>query len=306
MAKTSMPLTTRISQFAVNFVLRGLILVALALPYRWRIPLMGWLVAQVVAPIAGYRQRIRENLALVMPDLPKAEVERLARAVPNNFGRTLIEIYSGEEFIKRAKSAPVSGPGLAALEQARADGRAVILVTAHLGNYDVARANLIGRGHNMGALYRRMSNVYFNEHYIKSISAIGEPMFEQGRRGMMQLVKHLRAGGVLGILTDLSASDGIALRFFGVRALTSLVTAEMALKYDAVLIPVYSLRAENGLDFEVILREPIPHSTALKMTQAANDDLEQIVRDHMDQWFWIHKRWKYGDLPDRQIDESAL
>lgn len=282
----------RVRAYASNLALRGLIGSAMALPYGLRVRLMGWLVSNVVARIARFDKRIRENLALVCPDMPEVEVRRLCRAVPDNAGRTLIEIYSGKEFVDRAKVAPIRGPGLAALEEARANGRPVILVTGHFGNYDVVRANLIARGHNMGALYRRMANPYFNEHYVRSISAIGEPMFEQGRKGMSQMVRHLRQGGILGILTDLHAHGGRELQFFGKPAVTSVITAELALKYNAALIPVYAIRQENGLDFEIVAQAPVPASDPETMTQAVNDGLEALVRDHMDQWFWIHRRWK--------------
>jgi KDO2-lipid IV(A) lauroyltransferase len=253
---------------------------------------MGWLAAQVIAPVAGWRARVRANLAHVCPELPKTEVEKLARAVPNNAGRTLIEIYSGSDFVSRVKDSPIEGPGMAALEQARAQGRPVILVTAHFGNYDVARAALSARGHNMGALYRRMNNPYFNPHYVRSIGKIGQPLFEQGRRGMVQMVKHLRAGGVLGILSDVYFGNGVAMPFFGKPAMTSLATAEMALKYDAVLIPTFAIRQDNGLDFVIRLEPPVPHSDPVTMTQAVNAQLESLVRQHMGQWFWIHRRWK--------------
>lgn len=282
----------RASQYVTNLFLRSLIGLALLLPYAARVRLMGWLVERVVSPLAGYPKRIRANLAHVLPDLPEAEVARLCRAVPNNAGRTLIELYSGADFVARAKAAPISGPGFAALEQARAEGRPVILVTGHFGNYDVSRANLIARGHNMGALYRRMSNPWFNEHYVKSISSIGTPMFEQGRKGMTQMVRHIKSGGVLGILTDLHAHGGARLDFFGKPAITSLVTAELALKFNAALIPVYAVRQEDGLNFEIVVQDEIPHSDAETMTQAVNDGLEALVRENMHQWFWIHRRWK--------------
>lgn len=282
----------RVRNYSQNLVLRALIGLALALPYAMRVRMMGWLVSHVVAPLAGYDKRIRANLAHVLPDLPEKEVARLCRAVPNNAGRTLIEIYSGAEFVERAKKAPISGPGFAKLEQARAEGRPVILVTGHFGNYDVSRAALIAQGHNMGALYRRMSNPYFNEHYVSKISKIGTPMFEQGRKGMTQLVRHLKSGGVLGILTDLHATQSPKLSFFGQPAMTSLITAELALKYNAALIPVYAKRLESGLDFEIIFQDEIPHTDAETMTQTVNDGLEALVRENMEQWFWIHRRWK--------------
>lgn len=290
-AKPITPLK-KLGYFINNLIIRGLLGAAMLLPYRWRVPLFGALVSKVLAPIVGWRARVRKNLVHVLPELPDSEVNRLSRCVPDNAGRTLIEIYSGEAFKSRAVNSPISGPGLEALEAARKTGRPVILVTGHMGNYDVVRAALIARGHNMGALYRRMRNPYFNRHYVRAISTIGEPMFEQGRTGMMQLVKHIRAGGIVGILTDLYHGPGQELMFFGKPAFTSLITAELALKYNAELVPVYAIRKQNGLDFEITVQAPIPHSDPETMTQAVNDGLESLVRAHPEQWFWIHRRWK--------------
>ena len=275
-----------------NAVILGLIRGLLLLPYRWRVPLCGWVMAHLVAPVAGYRRRIRANLALILPDLPAAEVERITRAVPDNVGRTLIEIYSGAEFSARMAAAPIQGAGLAALEQARATGRPVVLVTGHFGNYDASRAALRARGFEVGGLYRPMTNRYFNAHYVAAMSAIGTPVFARGRQGMAGMIRFLREGGMLGIVQDQHMNSGVPLTFFGHPALTALSAAELALKYDALLIPTYATRRPTGLDFDILVDAPIPHGDALTMTQALNDHLEAHVRQHLDQWFWIHKRWK--------------
>ena len=277
--------------FAANQLIRGLIGALGLIPYHLRVPVMGRLFS-TLAPLAGFDKRVRDNLALVRPDLTPKQVSRLCRQVADNVGRTLIELYAGKPFLERAHAAEVTGPGLEALERARAEGRPVILVTGHFGNYDAARANLIARGHQMGALYRRMKNPYFNAHYVDTISQIGTPMFEQGRRGMMEMVRHLKQGGIIAIVADLHAHGGAALQFFGKPAVTSLVNAELALKYNAEMIPVYGIRKENGLDFQVIMQDPIPHSDPETMTQTVNDQLETLIRQHMGQWFWIHRRWK--------------
>ncbi|WP_128516398.1 lysophospholipid acyltransferase family protein [Tabrizicola thermarum] len=275
--------------------LRGLIWLLLRLPYRWRVPLCGWVLSRIIAPLAGYRQRIRDNLALVLPDLPPAEVERIARAVPDNVGRTVIEIYSGPEFIARAASHPLTGQGVAALEEAHKVGRPVILVTGHFGNYDASRAALISRGYRVGALYMPMTNRHFNEHYVRAISRIGTPVFPRGRAGLADMVRHLRSGGMLGMLVDQHMVHGEALDFFGHPALTALSAAELALRYDALLVPTYAVRQPDGLSFRIIVEPPIPHGTPQAMTQALNDSLEALVRQNIDQWFWIHRRWKGGN-----------
>ncbi|MEM6577313.1 MAG: lysophospholipid acyltransferase family protein [Pseudomonadota bacterium] len=291
----AMPETTPISfkERLIGAVLVAPIRLARGLPYGWRVPFVGWLTAWVLAPLAGYRRRIRNNLALVRPDLPEHEVRRLMRKVPDNAGRNMIELYS-PEFGNYASPAPVAGPGLEDIRTAREAGRPVIFITGHFGSFNAARLAMIEQGFNMGVFYRPMANRPFNEHYVKAMADLSEPMFEQGRKGMMQMVKHVRSGGVLAILNDLNAHDGVPVDFFGEPAMTSLATAEMALKFDALLVPVWGLRAKDGLHFNIVVEAPIPASDPLTMTREFNARLEAAVREHMDQWFWIHKRWKHG------------
>jgi Kdo2-lipid IVA lauroyltransferase/acyltransferase len=282
----------RLDHWLQDRVIRALIWCLLRLPYAMRVRLCGWVMAQIIAPVAGYRARVRDNLALVLPDMPKTEVERMTRAVPNNVGRTIIEIYSGPEFTARAAATPPEGEGLAALEKAHATGRPVILVTGHFGNYDASRAALLARGFRVGALYRNMKNSFFNAHYVAAISRIGTPLFPRGRAGLADMVRHLKSGGMLGLLIDQHMGHGADLTFFGVSAQTALSAAELALKYDALLVPTYAVRLPDGLNFRIIVEAPIPHGTPEAMTQALNDSLEALVRTHPDQWFWIHRRWK--------------
>jgi len=277
-----------------NALLRALLGGLLRLPYHWRVPLCGWAVSRLVAPVAGWRRRIADNLALVWPDMPASEVRRLQREVPDNVGRTVIEIYSGAEFVARAAAIPPVGPGVAALDAAHAAGRPVILVTGHFGNYDASRAALIARGFPVGALYKPMSNSLFNTHYEAAIGRIGQPLFARGSKGLAGMVRFLKGGGMLGLLIDQHMKHGAPLGFFGVEASTALSAAELALKYDALLVPTYGIRQPDGLGFEIVVEAPIPHGTPEAMTQALNDSLEALVRRHPGQWFWIHRRWKGG------------
>ena len=279
-------------QWLTDLVIRALIRGLLFLPYRWRVPFCGWVMAHVVSPLAGWPKRIRDNLALTLPELSQDDRDRMVRAVPDNVGRTVIEIYSGQEFIDRATRLPLTGDGVAVLVKARDTGRPVILATGHFGNYDAVRAALIARGFPLGALYRRMKNPWFNDHYVRAIGTIGQPIFERGRSGMGQMLRHLRSGGMLGILPDQRMGAGVKLMFFGQEALTALSAAEMALKYDALLVPTYAIRQPDGLDFQIVVDPPIPLGTPEEMTQALNDNLENLIRRYPDQWFWIHRRWK--------------
>lgn len=286
-------------------LLRGLLGLMLALPYRWRVPLAGAAMSRIVAPLAGYRRRVRENLALVRPDLPEAEVRRLMRAVPENAGRTLIEIYSGAAFTARVARMPITGPGLAALDAAKAAGRPVVLVSGHFGNYDAGRAGLIARGYTVGALYRPMRNAFFNAHYVTAMRSIGEPMFPRGKAGLADMVRFLRGGGMLAMLVDQHFYSGAPLRFFGRRAMTALSAAEMALRYGADLVPFYGIRNPDGLSFRIEVEAPIAPGTPEEMTQALNNSLEARVRANMEQWFWVHRRWKGSPDPEDESEATG-
>lgn len=282
----------RRQDYLANIALRGVIGLALALPYSLRIPFIGWLTRTLIAPLAGYRSRARNNLAMIMPDLPEAERNRIADEACDNAGRTLIENYSSRQLMARMAGKPIVGDGLAALEAARAAGRPVILVSGHFGNYEAARAALVARGYKIGGLYRPMANAFFNEHYVKTMEAFGGPVFPQGPRGTAGFVRHLKAGGQLVLLFDQFVIEAAPMDFMGKPAHTATSAAELALRYKAELIPFYATRDPNGLDFAIELEAPIPPSDPVTMTKTLNRSLEARIRAHPGQWFWIHRRWK--------------
>ncbi|GLS87356.1 lipid A biosynthesis lauroyl acyltransferase [Cypionkella aquatica] len=277
--------------FAQNLVVRGLIGLGLALPYRWRVPLLGAILRGPVGRIAGYRQRAEANLALIWPDMPLANRKKIATQSLDNAGRTLIENYSTKDFQARQAQIIPQGAGVAALAKAQAEGRAAILVSGHFGNYEAARACLVAQGYTIGGLYRPMSNRYFNAHYVQTMEAFGGPVFPQGRAGTTGFVKHLKAGGLLVLLFDQRAGSN-QICFLGQPARTALSAAELALRYKADLIPFYATRQPDGLGFAVELEAPIPHSSALEMTTALTRSLEARIITNPGQWFWIHRRWK--------------
>ncbi|MDP5305974.1 lysophospholipid acyltransferase family protein [Paracoccus spongiarum] len=263
------------------------------MPYERRIPAVGWLFSHLLAPLAGWRRRIRDNLALARPDLGRDEVAALLRAVPDNAGRSVAEIYSGKEFTDRIhRDDPLEGPGLPALEAAFDAGRPVIVACAHFGNYDAMRAALAGRGWPVGALYRPMNNEAFNAHYVPAITAIAEPLFPRGRAGLSAMLRFLKGGGWLALGFDQHDHNAPELRFFDLPSRTVQTPAELALRYDALILPIHAIRQADGLRFRVHVGLPVPHSTPAAMMQALNDDLEMLVRRHMGQWFWVHRRWK--------------
>lgn len=284
---------------------RALIWLMHRLPWRTRIAVCGWLFAHVFGPLGGYRRRAEDGLALILPDLSPAERRRIATACLDNVGRTVIENYSPRDQLRDTAVLKPGGPGWSAIEAARKARRPIVFVSAHFGNWQAARAALNQRGYDIGGLYRPFNNPYMNAHYVESIERVGGRAYARSRRGLGAFLRTLKDGGQAAMMLDQHVADGTVLDFIGQPAATSLSAAEMALRHDALLVPIYGRRLPDGFSFEMIIEDPVPHSDPATMTQALNDSLAARIRETPEQWFWMHRRWKPDRIAARQAQEAT-
>ena len=292
------------SEWLGDRALRGLIRLALAMPYERRVAFMGGVLKRVVGPAAGYRRRALDNLAMIHPDWDDDQRRSVADAVLDNFGRTVIESYGWREMRPRLVGTEPSGGGLPHLIEARDKGRPVIFINGHFGNYMIPLHILTMKGFVIGGIFRKMDNPYQNAHYAETFDDLSGPAFIKGRRGNMGFVRHIAGGGTAMILFDLHESSGVPIPFLGRPALTATTAADLALRYDALLVPVFGIRRPDGLTFDCILEEPIPHTNAVEMMTEATVRLERHVNAHPGQWFWIHRRWKMSGRTARSLANS--
>jgi len=282
----------------VSFLFIGIFKILDLIPYRRRVRVGGWLMEVLLSRPLGYRKRILSNLKFIHPEIDQADAKSLMHKVCNNVGRSIVELGSPDGLMEQAISGNMTGDGIASLLAASDANKPVILVSGHFGNYDAVRYNMLHRGYQVGGLYRKMRYGTFNDHYVGRISAIGGTLFARDRKGMAKMVRFLKEGNVLALLIDQHMKAGVPLDFMGKPAYTALSAAEMALKYGALLVPVYGVRQPDGISFELQIEAPIPHTDATTMTQALNDSLAAVVDQHKEQWFWVHKRWKTADNVD--------
>ncbi len=236
-------------------------------------------------------RRFDRELLRVFPDMPRAERMKLCRDMGRNMGQTLFEIYHCAEFQAQKDRFSVSGPGLAALDKAHAEGKGAIIVSGHFGQWEAVRAVLKARGMETGAVYRPQTNRHYQRRLLAGIEAGGRPILTAGYVGTKELVRHLRGGGFIAILLDEKYAEGVRIPFLGHQAMTSLSAAQLALKYDLPMVPSYGTRIGDGSTFAVEFEAAIPHSDALTMTQAFNDSLSARILDKPEQWYWMLRRW---------------
>jgi KDO2-lipid IV(A) lauroyltransferase len=283
----------RLSHRLQDIGARALIGGALLLPLRARLALFRALIGDVIGPLVGWRGRARDNLAKVWPDRPPAERAAIARASLRSAAQVLIENYDPDALRARAVRFPVSGPGLQALDAARSAGRPILFITGHYGNHEAIRAALHHRGMALGGMYRPMQNPAFNAHYVAAMERMGKPVFPSDKRGTAFFLRALQAGTPMLLLNDLHIWRGEIMDFLGQPALTALSAARMAVRAQALMLPIYAIRdAQDPTLYRIEVEAPVAHGDPRTMTEALNRSLEARIRADPGQWFWIHRRWK--------------
>jgi Kdo2-lipid IVA lauroyltransferase/acyltransferase len=273
----------------------ALIALSARMPYRSRLALGAAVGRNAVLRVPKFRNRVRTNLAYVFPDLSEAEREALVRANGDSVGRSFIEMMHFRDFYEhRAWRAP-TGPGAEAIVAASRE-RGAIIVTGHFGQRQAPRAWMKDVGINCAAIYRPTENPHLNAAYLRNLEYGGKPMFPKGRRALRDLMQHVARGGIAAIFPDQYDRRATPLDFIGKPAPTSLVTAEIALKLDVPLIPIYGIREEDGEHVSIVAEPPLARGTAAEMMQRFNDSLAARVRAHPAQYYWLHRRWE-KDLP---------
>jgi KDO2-lipid IV(A) lauroyltransferase len=252
---------------------------------------LGAAVGAVLRWFPPARKRFETEVLRIYPQMPRKARARLGHEMGRMMGQTLFEIYHCADFQARQDRFFPSGPGLAALEAAHAQGKGAIIVSGHFGQWEAVRAVLKARGMETGAVYRPQANPHYQRRLLAGIEAGGRPILETGRLGTTALVRHLRAGGFIAILLDEKYAEGVRMPFLGRPALTSLAAAQLALKYGLPLVPAYGLRRDDRDSFDVEFESPIPHTDPQTMTQVFNDSLSARIHANPAQWYWMLRRW---------------
>jgi KDO2-lipid IV(A) lauroyltransferase len=272
----------------------------------------GWVGRTLIAP-TGFSRLARENLRGVFPEISRAEENAIIRGMWDNLGRVGAE-YAHLEKIRLEGNPPrihMTGHH-EALEHYK-PGQGVLLVSGHFANWEVMLTAAAGTGLTGGTVVRPANNPYVNRYLERVRSTIGmKDIIPKGAAGLRRIYGLLREGGCICMLVDQRTSEGIPVPFFGRDVLTTPAPAALALKLDALLVPV-SIRRTGGSNFHVHIHpfvEPSntgdPDRDLVELTAKLNDFIEQRVRERPQEWLWIHKRWTDASAPLRTKRAQVL
>jgi len=257
---------------------------------------IGGAVLRIVGPLTSANRTAKRNLLLAFPEKTEAEREDILMRQWENFGR-----YAAESPVVDLVT-PASGRmeivGGERLREIAAKGEAAVLFSGHFSNFEVMAAAILAEGVNCVITGRAPNNPYVNERIIKSRRRYGVNIFApKGSEGTRELLAALKRGESIALLNDQKFNQGVAAPFFGHLCHTAAGPTKLALRTSGKLVPM-SVHRLNGARFRVVVHEPI----VLAQTGDRNADIdagvrrinafvEARVREHPEEWWWMHKRW---------------
>jgi KDO2-lipid IV(A) lauroyltransferase len=254
----------------------------------------------VYASLPRLRKAGQRNLELAMPEIPLEGREQILRLVYRNLGWQLAEFCRMARYTPANTENWIRYDGLENYLRAKAEGKGVLIVTGHLGAWELSSFYHSLMGNPMGMVIRRLDNRLL-DRYVNEIRC------QHGNRVLHKddfargLLTAMRNGDTVGILmdTNMTPPQGVFVEFFGNLACTASGLARVALKTGAAVVPGFLVWEPDELRYVLHFGERIvPEITgdaeadAISLTQKCTQVIESWIRRYPDQWLWIHRRWK--------------
>jgi KDO2-lipid IV(A) lauroyltransferase len=257
------------------------------------------------------RKVVLDNLRRVYDAADDDEIERLAQAHYGHLGRLLWEFLWFPWLSPARRIAMARVENLDALLAAHAQGKGVLILTGHFGNFEVATAAGLAQfpqAHGRFHFVRRpLQPEWFDRLVTRRFRKAGFGVLPK-RGGLEAILDRLGAGDLIVFPFDQHAGrkEGVLVEFFGHPAGTFRSLAVIALNTGAPVVPASSWRDSDGqhvLRFESPIA-PVEHADtneAIRLnTRAYNRALERMIVRRPEQWWWVHRRWKgWADRPAR-------
>lgn len=298
-------LHTFMMKYAINFIL---------FIYR----LLPGFIARLWGRILGrlleafkFRQKVMlNNLAVAYPEMTDSEKKQLLHRIYRHFGLLIVEILRLPYYqsLKTDQSVRVQEASQKNFEFALnrlKSGEPMLMLLGHTGNWELAGIYCAQQGLRTNPIVKEMKGEAGN-YLLKRIREDNGLTTIPRHQAMKQIFRAFKQGEAVSFILDqnMTSDQGIFASFFGKTACTQSGLAIVAKKSGYPVIPASMVRSADLRSFELIVGEPLEwvshpdkEQEILLNTQQYNDALEALIRQHPDQWIWMHKRWKTQPEP---------
>ena len=229
--------------------------------------------------------------------------ERIADGVFLSVGRIMASVAKFPEITRANVHQWIRYDGLENFTAAHAKGKGVLVATAHLGNWELSAFSHALMTAPMHIVVRPLDNARVNA-FVEKRRALSGNHIIQKTDAARKILKALSAGDAVGILIDQNTTpaEGVFIDFFDRKACAGTAFVKFAHHSGAAVVPGYALWSDQEKKYILRFDSEIPMTEDVQAdTQRVHTSLERVIREHPDQWLWLHRRWK-----TRPPGESAL
>ncbi|MFA6599711.1 MAG: lysophospholipid acyltransferase family protein [Candidatus Omnitrophota bacterium] len=288
-------------RFAVYLLARAAAAPVFWLPRRWALAFARLAGLAAYAFVWRQKRKVLAHLNLAYgASKSGAEIRAIGRQVFSHAAQTAVEILQFPKLDERKIDAFVDfASARSYLDAVLSEGKGVICLTAHLGNWELLAGALCTKGIPMTVVGRRIYYEPYQRWIVRIRESVKMRLVDRSE-GAREILSCLKRGEVVGLLPDqdVDSLPGIWVDFFGRPAYTMTAPVKLSLKTGAPMVAGFLVR-EPGDRYRLVFSEairPVVETTfeeaVKKYTIRWMRDFEAVIRQYPGQWMWMHDRWK--------------
>ena len=260
---------------------------------------LGEIIGKYFGPLFRKKTIAKKNILIAFPDLNENSINEMIERMWKNIGRIFGEYIHINKFSVIDQKKKIVFTNKNNFEILNKNNKPIVFFSGHFANFELMAKCLQELGFNIGAIYRPLNNIFLNPimEFIRK-KYICPIQIEKGSNGTKKLIKHISTNNPLALMIDQRLSSSIRVPFFNQPATTTTTPAQLAIKYDALLVPVFLKRLEKT-NFEFFIEEPLMINRTndydkdiFNITQNMNIKIEEFIKRDPAHWLWSHDRWK--------------
>lgn len=263
-------------------------------------------LVRAIGPLLPEHKTAANNLAKALPEKSEAERAAILKGCWANFASVAVEFLFLEEMTAPFDPAtpdegPITVTGIDQFVTLRDDGKPAVIFTAHLANWEVLGVIAKKFGLKTVLPYRAPSNAHFADDLLAEREAMMGRLVPNSRGAAFEIATAMEAGAHLGMLVDQKLFGGMRVPFFGHPAPTNPLAAHFARQFDCPVHGARAIRLPGGrLHLELTPPVDMPRDAdGLVDIEAATAKITSVVegwvREHPEQWLWLHDRWMFPE-----------
>ena len=248
---------------------------------------------KIIGPAIRSNKISFKNLEIFSKDISNLKKKEIINNMWSNYGMTFIEYIFLKKF--RNENSHIEILGLDILKKVISDNKPVIFVSGHFANFELMSMELTKRKVKLATIYRPLNNFFLNP-FMENLRKkyICKNQIKKGINGVKNTIEFIKSGHNIALMIDQRVSEGEKIKFFNKEALTTTLPAQLILKYNLKVIPIFIERSKSN-KFTMEILKPIDFSkdkNKFFITNELNKVLENMIIKNPNQWIWTHNRWK--------------